>query len=179
MIDFGTILFTAGVQLVGSLLFKWISEGKSTVKVSAVDRQIAIEAAAEAERLRLRPDDLEQAAQRALQEIVARSPQLSFARSSFHSNLRLEFDPKDGDSSKQLLLDLRRRLDELAHQAEVGDPRPALNLPPGAILVTPGRPGEGGTPAVDPPRVLAQPTRAKRLLDDLKARVDQIETDRE
>src|SRR5262245_54245849 len=98
-----SILLTAGANLVQKLLYKWISEGKSTVRVSAVDRQIAAEASAEAARLRLRVDDLENATKEALQKIVALSPRLSYARSGLHSNLRLEFNPRDPDSSKSLL----------------------------------------------------------------------------
>jgi hypothetical protein len=163
MVDFGTILFTAGVNLVGKLLFKWISEGRSSVRTSLVEREIAAEAAIEAERQRLRPDDLERASQAALKEIVERSPHLSFAKSGMSSGLRMAFDPKDPNSSKQLMVALRQRIDQIEKET-----RGPVVLPPGAALAPPEK----------NPAVPAQGAEARKMLDTLKARVDQRETDR-
>jgi len=156
MVDFGTILFTAGVNLVGKLLFKWISEGRSSVRTSLVDKEIAAEAAVEAERRRLRADDLERASQDALKEIVERSPHLSFAKSGLSSGLRLDFDPRDPNSSKHLMVALRQRIAQIEKEAQ--DP---VVLPPGATPL----PGE-------------QKDDSRQMLDTLKARVQRRESDR-
>jgi hypothetical protein len=180
MIEFGAILFTTGVNLVGNLLFKWISEGRSAVKTSTIERDIAAQAAIEAERRRLRPDDLVRASQEALKEIVERTPQLSFAKSGLHSSsLRLAFDPKDPGSSKHLLLSLRERIEQIDHDAQKAVQQRGVDLPPGAVLVPPERNARADRDPTGHPAVPRQGGDARRMLDNLKTRIERIETDRE
>lgn len=115
MVDVAAALLTAGLSLSQKLIMSWIEHGRSQVKVSEVESSIAKEAALEAERLRVRVDDLERAAQQMMREIVARSPQMSYSRPKLGSAvLDMQFDPRNPASSKQMLSDLRLRIAEIS-----------------------------------------------------------------
>lgn len=121
MIDVAAALLTAGLSLSQKLIMSWVEHGRSRVKVSEVESSIAKEAALEAERLRVRVDDLERAAQQMMREIVARTPQMSYSRPRLGSAvLDMQFDPHDPASSKQMLSDLRLRIAEIS--ASVAQP---------------------------------------------------------
>jgi hypothetical protein len=179
MVEVGTILFTAGVNLVGKLLFKWISEGKSSVKTSVIEREIAIESAAEAQRRRLRADDLQMASREALREIVERSPQLSFAKSGLSGGLRLDFNPKNPDSSKELMLALRQRVEQIEREARAAQQPEGVVLPPGARLLPAEDQRDGNRDTAAENAAPSAGTDARRMLDRLKERIERIEAERE
>jgi hypothetical protein len=127
MID---ILLTAGLNLAQNLIVEWVKNGHSRVPVAEVQSCIAREAQQEADRLRVRVDDLQRATDKMMLMLVERTPQLSYSR-KFPKGpaLNLDFDPRSPSSSKEMLNDLRRRVAEIS--ADLPKPaEPDLPKPP-------------------------------------------------
>jgi hypothetical protein len=126
MVDFVTPLVAAGFSLAEKIVFSWFEEGKSNVRVSRIETAIASLSAHEAERLRLREDDLMQVTDGIIRELISAAPQLSYVKPRFQEPVvRLDFDPKSPASSNQLLRDLKVRLGEIASKKNIVDPTAA------------------------------------------------------
>lgn len=134
--DFAGPLLAAGLNLAQRLIVSWVEHGKSRVKLSEVDQSIAKEAQAEADRLRLRVDDLERATHRMLSELFHRTPQISYSRAGFPGSpsMDLQFNPRDPKSSKAMLADLKARVAELNGELVKWDSAPAVTAVPQIIF---------------------------------------------
>lgn len=171
MVEVAGALLTAGLSLAQKLIVSWVEHGRSRVKVTEVESAIAREAAEEAARLRVRVDDLERATQQMMRELVARTPQMSYSRGRGPIGppaLDLQFDPRNPESSKQLLSDLRFRVGEISadliqHPSQDG----ALDIPKVVIESRPDS-ASGKSEA-------AEKRQSAALIDELRGRVRKAE----
>lgn len=173
MVEIASALVTAGLSLAQKLIMSWIERGRSRVKVAEVNSSIAKEAAQEAERLRVRVDDLEHATHQMMREIVARSPQLSYSRRLGSAALDLQFDPRNPASSKQMISDLRARVAEISADVSPRQrPEAADEIPVPEVVVEPrvGSRSEQTRPT--------DMNRSAAMIDELRDRVREAEDPR-
>jgi hypothetical protein len=170
MVDVAAALLTAGLSLSQKLVMSWVEHGRSRVKVSEVESSIAKESVLEAERLRVRVDDLERAAQQMMREIVARTPQMSYSRPRLGpAVLDMQFDPHNPASSKQMLSDLRLRIAEIsasvAQPTAEGEPPalPKVTIDPDPAEDSVGQDGVG------------ERRRSAEMIEELRGRVREAE----
>jgi hypothetical protein len=166
MID---ILLTAGLNLASNLITEWVKNGHSRVPVTEVQSSIAREAQQEADRLRVRVDDLQRATDKMMLMLVERTPQLSYSR-KFPKGpaLNLDFDPRSPSSSKEMLNDLRRRVTEISADL-IKDPEAAGTKDIPKVTIDPGP---------DAGREESKPSERRRsaaMIEDLKGRVRDAE----
>ena len=94
MVDFLTPLISAGFSLAEKIVFSWFEQGKSDIRLSRVEEAVAQLAQPEAERLRLREDDLQRVTDDILRRLIASSPHMSYVKPRFHETvIRLDYDP--------------------------------------------------------------------------------------
>jgi hypothetical protein len=166
VVDIATLLIASGLRLAEQLVLSWVKSGKSEVKVSEVDSSIAKEAQREAERLRVRVDDLERETRRMFEQLVSSTPELSYAKPRLHSALTIDYDPRDPASSKELLARLHERVQELM-PTDRTSPIEQVGAPPSdtpKVSVTVQEPHEI--------------ERSKQMLEDLKDRIQRRESER-
>jgi len=183
MVDIASALFVAGLGLAQKLIYRWITEGKSRIKVADVDAQIASQSKEEADRLRLRVDDLEKATQSMLRRLVTEMPGLSYAKPPLHSSsLVLDFNPRDPRSSKNLLEELSTKVNQMTLSAHVGVPPE----PSGTQNPMPDGPPVGTASAVPSANIVKKRTAepaptmsvSAQMLSDLKRKVEDAEDQR-
>lgn len=120
MVEVVSALITAGASLAEKIISSWIERGVSKVKIARLEDQIADLSRREAERLRLREDDLAQVTDRIVKRVIRESPQLAFVKQHLHKPvISIDFNPADEASSDALLKDLRRRLKLVAEEEKV------------------------------------------------------------
>lgn len=182
MVDVVGTLLTAGLSLASKLIMSWVEKGRDRVKVSEVESSITREVKEEAARLRVRVDDLEQATQKMLRELVDRSPEISYSRGRLFPApaLDLRFDRHDPASSKQLLSDLRARVAAISAdltQAQTsddadGDDESQKSAAPKVVIDPPsGEGGEGNASS-------KEKRRSAEMIEQLRARVTEAEQQR-
>ena len=199
-LDLGQLLVSAGLSLAEKVVFTWFQEGRTSVKQSKVQHEVAELAKREAVRTSLREDELQEMTERLLEKLVEESPRLAYVKAPLHEpKIKLDVDLRDARSSNELLSELRSRLGWLADQ-QVVLAGPAPEMPqgkdisqsegsgykivppldqravPGASPAAPQKhpTGRHGTASADESR-----SRASELLADLARRVDEKENRRE
>lgn len=189
MVDFTTMGAAAGLNLAQRLLYQWITKGKVRVKTSKIDADIAHAAREEADRLRMRVDDLENFTRQLLEQLVVITPQLTYVRPRLRApELLIDFNPRDSQSSKELLQQLDSRVKLIAD--EVSPPTRAPHIPRGgeATLTTEDvgtmPPTSAGFTVVEPAQTTAvselspASSTAQQMLEDLRRRVEERENPR-
>lgn len=179
--DLATLLVASGLRLAENLILGWVKAGRSEVKVTEVDASIARGAQAEAERLRVRVDDLERETRRMMEQLVAASPELSYAKPRFSSKLTIDYNPRDPASSKNLLAALHSRVEELMPTERLAESRDATSsdLETIGLAELQDDQSEAGTATISVvPAESHAATRSRQMLDDLQSRVKSRESNR-
>jgi hypothetical protein len=172
VVAFAVPLLTAGLNLAQNLIVEWVKTGRSQVKVTEVQSSIASQAYLEAERLRVRVDDLERATNDMMLQLVERTPQLSYSKGFARGPvLNLQFDPRSPSSSKEMLQDLRRRVGEISADL-VKRPEAAETKDIPKVIVDPG-------PDADrEERKTPKQRRSAAMIEELRDRVRDAEDPR-
>lgn len=118
MVDFIAAVATAGLALTQQILYKWITSGKVRIKSKEMDADILRAAKEEAERSRLRIDELENYTRQLIEQLIALTPQLYYGRTYLlsSSSLYIDYDPHDSRSAKVLLDQLNERLSSMSKE---------------------------------------------------------------
>ena len=118
MVDFIAAVATAGLALTQQILYKWITSGKVRIKSKEIDADILRAAKEEAERSRLRIDELENYTRQLIEQLIALTPQLYYRRTHLlsSSSLYIDYDPHDSRSAKELLDQLNERLSSMSKE---------------------------------------------------------------
>ena len=105
MVDFIAAVATAGLALTQQVLYKWITSGKVRIKSKEMDADILRAAKEEAERSRLRIDELENYTRQLIEQLIVLTPQLYYKRTHLRSSssLCIDYNPHDSRSAKVLL----------------------------------------------------------------------------
>jgi hypothetical protein len=160
------LLMRTALDLVGRLVYDWVKQGRDEIKVSEVATVVAREAKIEADRLRIRVDDLERQTMSLLDQLASSSPLISYERKFAAPRLHLNYDPKNAESSRHMLDELRMRISEIEVR-ESGvrhTPEPIEATEP--VLIIEDR-------EVKPPQ-----SKSVELLEELKERVRNAESTR-
>ncbi|MBF6333952.1 hypothetical protein [Nocardia transvalensis] len=181
MVDFVALLAAAGISLAEKVIFSWFEEGRTTVKVSQLEKQIAELTAKECERVKIEEHELRRVTEGIIKELIAESPRLSYVKPRFHKTVvNLDFDPKDPASSKDLMRELQGRLagiakKEVAMASPAEQPNIGRTAAVGYEIVPPAT-------TAHPPRVRAAESRHDRsaeLLREMRKRITDREGGRE
>jgi hypothetical protein len=184
VVDIITPLLAAGFSLAEKVIFSWFEGGKSEVRISRLEASINELSGREAERLRLRQDDLRQITDQIIRELVAAAPQLSYVKPRFQEPVvKLDFDPKNPDSSKELLQDLRGRLTsirqkEMASAHALGQRADVAVPAEGQSRIYEVLPPATHDGAKSEPERQRQGNRSSELLQDLLRRIAERENPR-
>lgn len=183
MVDFIAAAATAGFALTQQILYKWITSGKVRIKSKEMDADILRAAKEEAERSRLRIDELENCTRQLIEQLIALTPQLYYKRTHLlsSSSLYIDYDPHDSRSAKVLLNQLNERLSsmskELSHMStSESDGRDVKQFPVEGL-------DENFIPKLTSASDPSEPDRAadslaSRMLEDLQERVNRRENPR-
>jgi len=113
MLDLGSVILTSAFGILERLLSSWIKKRIQRVRVSDIDREIYQAAKAEANRQRLRVDDLESEVKHLLDALVTRTNQLEYGKAGLRKVLQIEYDPQSEESTRELLDNLSLRFKQL------------------------------------------------------------------
>lgn len=177
--DLGGVLLGAALRVVERLVFSWVERGKSKVKTTDVDAELLKEVRAEADRLRVRVDDLEHETRNVMNQLVAQSDSLAFTKGFTGPALQLRYDPHVAASGKELLAELQARLHDIS--ADLQSPQPAQ--PDGAVSKKESSPVTDEALRDEPKSTVAPSTSevkptSREMLQDLRRRVSEAENPR-
>ena len=179
--DVGAAILSAALSLVGKLAYNYITTGRVRVPLDQARKDLEQAASNEADRIRVHPDDLRRQSESVFQQLVTRSPDITFIKAPFRqTQLCLDYDPRNPESGKRLLESLDASLQQIAlGDAQSTSVMDYSDLPQGLTIAESGGISTDSADGQSDAEIRYIPGKnAQQVLNDLNARIQSVESAR-